>query len=335
MRVSLWPARRKKRLLVTYLAVAFLLLIVLPCLVFLFLAEDEKLRVEGDAIKINLLLHGSNSVITLGLEEYVAGVVAAEMPASFDLEALKAQAVAARTYAVKRLQVPDPRVKNINAQADLSSDPQINQAWISGEEMKRRWGAWDFPAYKQKILRAVTETKGKVITYEGQVIDPLYHASCGGFGTENSEDVWKYKVPYLRRVPCGNHPEGDREAVYVFKTSELNRLLGTELKALPVGKFSVNGGGIAVKEKTASGRIKTFLFAGKTISGAELRSRLGLPSTHLEWRVEGDLIKFTTRGNGHGVGMCQYGAGSLAREGKSYSEILAYYYKGVRLASLK
>lgn len=333
--MTLWRRKRKGKVLFCYVAVILLLLFVIPCSLYLFCGEVQEVSIEGDRLKVRLLVHEKNEVKELGLEEYVAGVVAAEMPAAFPLEALKAQAVAARTYAVKRLQVPDPRIKSINLRADLTSDHTVNQAWISSEEMRRRWGPVNYPLYLKKITQAVLETRGQVLIYGGQLIDPAYHASCGGCGTENSEDVWKYSVPYLRRVECNNHPAGNKEAVNVVKLSELNNALGTGLPILPAGTIQKNSGIIATAERTASGRVRTFTLGSKTISGSELRMKLGLPSTQLQWQVEKDVVKFSSRGYGHGVGMCQYGAAALAKEGKNHRDILAHYYQGTLLAGIK
>lgn len=294
-----------------------------------------ELNISGDTNKIRLYDHQAGKVLELGLEEYVVGVVAAEMPASFQLEALKAQAVAARTYAVKRLQVPDPRVKEINQQADISSDPNINQAWISDEEMKKRWGQWNYAANKRKIIQAVAETSGKVVVYGGQLIDPSYHASCGGNGTENSGDVWKYQVPYLQRVQCNNHPNDKNDAVVAMSMRDFAGLLDVDVKTVPASKLFGYSKALQVKEKTSSGRLKNFTFGGKTFTGSELRSRLNLKSTMIDWKIEGSTIKLMTRGYGHGVGMCQYGSEGYALEGWNFKRILSHYYQGTSLANIK
>lgn len=335
MRVPLWyKKRRYKKIIKSIFSVCFIIM-ALVYFLYQFIGEKEEFTIQGDAVKVRLLQHENNEIVEMGLEEYVVGVVAAEMPASFSLEALKAQAVAARTYAVKRLQVSDPRIKSMNVKADLSSDPAINQAWISAAEMKKRWGNLNYQNNKNKITRAVTETKGEVLIYDGQLIDPAYHASCGGCGTENSEYVWKYEIPYLRSVPCNNHPDGNKEAVNVFKISDVNKTLANGLSVIPAGKTSINVSSMKILEKTNSGRIKTVLLAGQKISGSEIRSKLGLPSTIFDLVIEKDQIKFVSKGYGHGVGMCQYGAGAMAKEGKNYLEILKYYYQGVKLAMVR
>ena len=149
-------------------------------------------------------------VVALPLEEYLVGVVAAEMPAEFNPEALKAQAVAARTYTLLRLST-----KNGNNQlpdADLSTDPENFQAWIPVSEMRRRWGVLSFGYYYGKIVAAVRDTAGMVVVYHGQLIDPVYCASCGGLGTENAADVWGNDVPYLKGVACNWDPPSQAAA---------------------------------------------------------------------------------------------------------------------------
>jgi len=326
--------RKRIKLAVIYIVAAVLVLVVLPWALYSLFGEREELQIQEDTIRVQLLRHESNKIIELGLEEYIVGVVAAEMPAAFPPEALKAQAVAARTYAVKRLQVPDPRIKKISLQADLSSDPAINQAWIDNDEMKKRWGITGYNTYRNKIVSAVLETRGQVLLYGGQLIDPVYHASCGGKGTENSGEVWKYDIPYLQAVACSGHPEGNKEATAVFQLTELDRRLGTQLAALPAAKLTGNSS-LKINEKTVSGRVKSVSLAGKTISGTEVRSKLGLSSTWFSWQMEKNAIKFTTIGYGHAVGMCQYGAKALAMAGKNCEEILLHYYTGVTMGKVK
>lgn len=302
---------------------------------FTFGMMDEKISIAEEKVKLHILNHQTGEVLEIGLEEYVAGVVAAEMPASFPLEALKAQAVAARTYAVKRLQVPDPRVKNVNREADLSTDSTINQAWISPTEMKKRWGKWNYAKNKRKIVQAVEETRGTVLVYKEQLIDPVYHASCGGNCTENSGEVWKFSVPYLQGVSCTGHSDRHQATVITFDFQKIDALLGTELSSLPVSKRQKGRDILQNSEKSATGRVKTLTVGGKKISGTELRSKLGLPSTRFTWKVGENGIEFETNGYGHGVGMCQYGAAELAEKGKNCEAILKHYYTGVQLAHLK
>jgi len=282
----------------------------------------------GTEVKLQI---AKGKVISLPLEEYLIGVVAAEMPASFHLEALKAQAVAARTYALRRIYqktLPDK-----HPEAHLCNDPDHCQAWISKGEMKRKWGIWHYNSYYQRIARAVTETKGEVLVYRGELIDPVYHASCGGRGTEDAADVWGYQVPYLKGVPCSGHPPQENQvAVLNFSFQEFFTRLGINDEALPAA--SGLGGLVEILERTGSGRVKKLQVGGLVLQGVDLRKRLGLPSTDFSVQVTPEKIVFSVRGRGHAVGLCQYGAQGMAMKGKNYREILTHYYQGVELRHL-
>lgn len=276
---------------------------------------------------VRLYRHQTGQIVNLSLEDYVTGVVAAEMPAEFHIEALKAQAVAARTYVLKRL-LAGGVANSPHPGADASDDPRLGQGWLSREELRERWGTWDYYRYYYKIKRAVDATEGLVLTFEDQLIDPLYHSSCGG-ATENSEDVWKFRVPYLRSVTCPYCKDpypGDRKS---FALDEVDRALGTALAAVPV-----SGGGAAqprveVLEYTSTGRPRLLSFNGRELSATAVRDLLGLRSTNFTCRVENGRLTFETNGHGHGVGMCQYGARGLAEAGHGFKNILEHYYTGV------
>ncbi len=299
-----------------------------------FLPEKE-IKISEDLVFVKLWDVESTQLLEIGLEAYVLGVVAAEMPASFPLEALKAQAVAARTYAVKRLQVPDPRVKTFHQAAQLSSDPAVNQAWISTSEMKKRWGKWNYATHRKKIKQAVEETQGEVLLYKGQLIDPVYHASCGGKQTENSAEVWKFALPYLKGVSCTGHQDRHHSTPLFFTWENCDDLLGTKLAALPVSKLQKEQVVFQIKEKSFTGRVKAVMIGGKAFSGVELRTQLNLPSTRFACQLGNEGLHIISNGYGHGVGMCQYGAADFAAKGKNYQEILQHYYSGVQMGSLQ
>ena len=279
---------------------------------------------------VRMYSHQDEKVHEIPLEDYLVGVVAAEMPAEFPTEALKAQAVAARTYVLKRMSVGG--VENpTHSGADVCDDHRHGQAWISENEMKKRWGVVDYYRYYHKIKSVVNETGKMVITYDGRLIDPAYHASCGGGGTENSEDVWKFKLPYLRSVACVGS-EKKTERTIQIPLAEAEQKLGVELNAVPV---STKGSQIAVVEKTAAGNPKLLKISGKEIPAVAVRDMLSLRSTKFIWKIDEGQLSITTTGYGHGVGMCQYGAKGLALEGKNYKEILTHYYTGVKIVEMK
>jgi SpoIID/LytB domain protein len=197
------------------------------------------------------------------------------------------------------------------------------------------WGKWNYAHYRDKIRQAIEETKGQVLIYKGQLIDPVYHASCGGKCTESSVEVWKFDVPYLQGVSCTGHQDRHNSTSLFFTLENCDNLLGTKLAALPASKFQKEQAVFQIKEKSSTGRIKTAAIGGKAFSGTELRTQLNLPSTRFDCKKGNNGLYFISNGYGHGVGMCQYGAADLATAGKSYQEILQHYYTGAQMARLQ
>lgn len=285
-------------------------------------------RKEGPTVKLQV---AAGSIVSLPLEQYLVGVVAAEMPASFHREALRAQAVAARTYTLRRIQ--GKTADEDHPEAYLCSDPAHCQAWITTSEMRARWGLLHFRGYYEKVAAAVRETEGQVLVCDGELIDPVYHSSCGGRGTEDARDVWGQDLPYLKRVTCTFDPPQKQEPVTSrFTVAELLDKLGVAEKAVPAAAGA--GSLVQIKEHTASGRVKKVQVGGSSYKGVELRQDLGLRSTDFTVKNTGNEVIFLTRGYGHAVGMCQYGAEGLAQRGVSYDKILAHYYRGARLETL-
>ncbi|WP_243387063.1 stage II sporulation protein D [Bacillus kexueae] len=256
------------------------------------------------------------------LEEYVIGVVASEMPAEFELEALKAQALAARTYIVKQL-LNEKKVGTPDG-ADVT-DTQMHQVYKNKQELKAQWGA-DYEWKLQKITEAVAATQGKILTYDNTPIDASFFSTSNGF-TENSEAYWTEELPYLKSVESPwdtNSPKfSDRK---VFTLAEFEQKLGVS-----VGDNNSVG---TVVEKTPGQRVGVVNINGKTFTGREIREALGLNSTDFTWERKGEQIIITTKGNGHGVGMSQYGANFMAEEGKNYEDIVLHYYSGVQVAAV-
>lgn len=318
--------KRKRRSRLTWLAVV-LCGIVIYCAAGLVdnLPLPEPELQSGQTVQVYNV--ETAQLMSLDLEQYLVGVVAAEMPASFDVEALKAQAVAARTFTVSRMANPNPNVTALCAQAQLSTSPETCQAWISEEKQQTRWGQ-QYREYHRKIVQAVAETSGEVLRYDGDLIEPLYHASCGGGRTENAEDVWGNAKPYLVSVSC-NHPDDPHTQQQTTMTlQEMEQKLGVS-DAATAGAF---GDFIQLVASTASNRVKSLRVGDKIFSGSQLRSALGLKSTLISWTINGDEITFTTNGYGHGVGLCQYGANYYAEQGDDYQKILARYYPGAQLS---
>lgn len=254
------------------------------------------------------------------LEEYVQGVVAAEMPASFHMEALKAQAVAARTYAYRRIlrgdTLPD------HPEANLSSDYTSGQAWVSWNDFLARFGLVEGRRLQRRIQNAVRQTAGVIAVYRNEPILAVYHSTSGG-RTENSEHYWSEALPYLRSVAdpfSANSPHHYSTAV--VSLPELAEKLGVD-----------DASDIRVVERYPSGRVKTLEAGGKWFSGRTVRQRLGLKSTWFSVELIGHEAVFSVWGYGHGVGMSQYGAQGMAEQGYGYKEILKYYYHGIDLVT--
>jgi stage II sporulation protein D len=253
------------------------------------------------------------------LEDYLVGVVAAEMPVEFKEEALKAQALTARTYIVKKMlskenvDVPD------GAQV---TDTQLHQVYLSKEQMRDNWGM-DYESNYAKILAAVRATSGQILTYDGQAIDASFFSTSNGY-TENSEDYWSNEMPYLRSVSSPwdkNSPKFN--SVKEVSVKQFESALGVKVGASgTIGK---------IVERTTGKRVAKVDFNGKVLSGKEIREKLDLRSSDFDWERKGNSIVITTRGFGHGVGMSQYGANGMAADGKDYQEIVKHYYQGVEV----
>ena len=265
------------------------------------------------------VLTGQGNVTVMELEDYVKGVVLAEMPASFEEEALKAQAVVARTYAMRRLTEADR-----HSDGAICTDPSCCQAYISEEEYLQNRGG---PDSAGKIARAVEGTAGLVLTYEGELIEATYF-SCSGGRTEDAAAVWGTDVPYLQAV---DSPGEEEAAVYwaqiSFSAGEFAARLGRTLTGTPqswLGKVMYTDGG----------GVDAMVIGGITYSGTQLRKLLGLNSTAFTMTADNNGITVETLGRGHRVGMSQYGADAMAVTGSSYEEILSYYYQGTRIDKL-
>lgn len=289
---------------------------------------EPRVREEGTIVR--LYRHDTDTVELISLEDYVTGVVAAEMPALFPAEALKAQAVAARTYVVKRM-VAGGVVNSCHEGADTCDNPSHAQGWLTREAMKERWGKLKYYQYYYKIRMAVDDTAGEIITHQGQPIDPVFHAACGGH-TENAEDVWKFAVPYLRGVACPYEADPEPVRQVALSLDRVAGALGVDLHSVPVSTNRAQL--IKVVESTATGRPKLLLVGDRHVTASELRQKLGLRSTNFTWQYRDDQIIFATTGYGHGVGMCQYGAKGLAEHGYDYKQIINHYYTGVQINNI-
>lgn len=277
---------------------------------------------------IKLLHSETGSVEELKLDEYLYGVVSSEMPADFEKEALKAQAVVARTYTIYKI-----KNSNKHENADICDDSKCCQAWITKEDRLNRWNEDVREANWNKIVEAVNETKGKIITYNNEPINAFFHANSGGT-TEVPINVWGGSgYPYLQSVSTSG------EENYSQYSSEVT-LTKNEFEAKIKEKhndFEIDWNQekcIEVLEYTDGYRVKTIKIGNQNLSGVEVRTILGLKSANFVVDIEGENIKFEVKGYGHGVGMSQTGADSMAKEGKNYEEIIKHFYTGVEIKDM-
>lgn len=276
------------------------------------------------------LLRDDGSTQELALEDYLWGVVAAEMPAAFQPEALKAQAVAARSYACYQLLYPDDR----HPEADVCTDFGCCQAWISREDRLEKWEDDREAEYAEKIKAAVSETAGEILVYEAQPVLAVFHASSAG-STRSAQAVWGQALPYL--IPVSS-PEDEEDAPNYYSVVEMTaedfstRFLAQYSKADLSGSCE---GWFSEAETDDSGGPGRFQVGGVSVTAQELRSLCGLRSATFEVSCAEDLITFHVTGYGHGVGMSQYGANVMAKEGSDYREILAHYYPGTELTEAR
>ena len=281
---------------------------------------------QGDDNMISLSHQGS--VVMLPLEDYVVGVTAAEMPLHFEDEAQKAQSVIARTYALWKTASAASTHEN---GADLCSDPGHCQAYYDEAMLRDLWGDAFETNYKS-LRNAVESTRGQVLTYQGELAETYYHSTCGG-QTASALEVWGEDVPYLQSVACKWDQDAPRFSETVtLSLSELPWLLGNGTSpCIAVAKGEEVSHVPAAVTKTESGRIQSVSYAGLTFSAADVRRALGLNSTRFTFRTEGSNLIVTTQGFGHGVGLCQYGANGMAKEGYDYKSILLHYYTDAKL----
>lgn len=266
------------------------------------------------------------TVEEMELEDYLWGVVAAEMPAAFEEEALKAQAVAARTYTCYQIQHP----KEAHPEADICTDYTCCQAWISREDRLAKWAEADRETYAAKLTAAVEATAGQILTWEGEPALTVFHASSGG-RTRSAQAVWGQEVPYLVSV---DSPEGEDDAPNYYSVVTLEAAEFSQLFLAQYPEADLSGsceGWFGAVTEDDSGAPASFTVGGVTVSAQTLRTLCGLRSATFEVECGADTVTFYVTGYGHGVGMSQYGANVLAKEGETYEAILAHYYPGTVL----
>lgn len=328
-----------KPVIILSIAVAFVIIMIPAVLVLPFsndatsgkLAEqvEKKEKEEGkevtanemSAIDVAVYRSATKEIQKLPLETYLSGVVAAEMPADFEEEALKAQALTARTYIVNQLMSNNRQ--GLPEGADVG-DTVMHQVYKNDNELKKQWGS-DYKWKMKKIDKAIKETEGKILTYKGNPITATFFSTSNGY-TENSEEYWQAEFPYLKSVSSPWDKESPKfYNKMVVDAGDFERKLGVSLSSgTTIG---------TVVQRTSGNRVGVVDIGGKKLTGKQIREKLALNSSDFDWERQGNQIVITTKGYGHGVGMSQYGANGMAREGKNYEDIVKYYYKGVKVQS--
>ncbi|MEN6565471.1 MAG: stage II sporulation protein D [Veillonellales bacterium] len=326
-----------KKLLAFTALLVIVLVIIIPALLvrldFTGPAPNRGNKVfTSEDISIRVYLPETNKIVEMNLEDYIKGVVAAEMPAEFELEALKAQAVAARTVAVKSMASFGGSGVPEHPGADVSADFKQSQAWLGEARLRERWGD-NYGRYWARISQAVDQTRGQIITYAGEPINAVFHSTSGG-RTASAKEVWGFEYPYLQSVACTWDQTSPRyNDTKEIPLAEIEQRLGPDAGVMSAAK---NGSGAVahIIDLTDSGRVDKIRIGSKVLSGIAAREKLELRSANFTVEQSGDKMIFKTIGYGHGVGLCQYGANGMAKEGRDYHQIVTYYYTGVALTNI-
>lgn len=290
----------------------------------------ENISSESDLPRdtIDVMMSNTGSVKTLKMREYIIGSLSGEMSASYHKEALKAQAVACYTFALYVASREEKRPEG----ADISDDSTVYQSYIDEDARKKKWGD-DYEKNEKIMSEAVDEVFGQYLEYDGKPAMAAYHAMCSG-KTESAANVWGKSVSYLKStVSSGDKLAPNYETCQKVSADEFKRILFK--KGLTYGDYPTDASKwIGDIERYDSGVVKYVDICGKKISGTDMRSLFSLKSADFDISFADGSFSFTCRGNGHFVGMSQYGADYMARQGSSYDEILNHYYPGTVLKKL-
>lgn len=278
----------------------------------------------------DIAVFSDGEVVVMPLNKYLIGVVGGEMPASFPLEALKAQAVAARTYALRRMAAYGGEGCGKGG-ADICTDSACCQAYTQPEELEESFGK-NSRRYMDKLIEAVYSTDGEVILYDGSPIEALYHSSAGG-RTEDAQNVFSSALPYLVGVESpgeeGSKYHGEQE----YTPKEFAAAINKKWPDANLNRKKLQSQ-VKILSRYDSGQVESLKLGNVTVSGKELRKLLGLNSANFTIDIS-DTVLIRTTGYGHGVGMSQYGARAMALEGATYLEILTHYYTGVDVEKME
>lgn len=291
------------------------LIVLIPFFVTNFFSKKEKNNFNFTSNNFIKVKDEKTGTITqIEFEEYIKGVVSGEMPASFEIEALKAQAVASRSYALYHMNGGRYDVTNTTS----------NQVYLNDNELKEKWKE-EYQKNINKIKKAISETNGEYLTYNGEKVNAMFFAASSGM-TENSEEVFVSKLPYLRSVSS----KWDESSPVFMDTSTMELKDFYKKLNLPYNENLK----IEIIEKTSTGRTKKIKINDEELNGRDVSQKLGIRSNYFDIVQNENKVTITTKGYGHGVGLSQYGANGMAKEGYNYKEILKHYYKGTEIKKM-
>lgn len=324
-----------RRLIAPALGLLVSILLIVPAILGRGCSRPTELDISSDStalLPVRVYLPEQDRVVEMPLGEYLVGVVAAEMPPDFHTEALKAQFVAARTYTVRRMRVFGfSGGCSLHPDADVCASAAAGQAYLSDAGMRQRFGILDAYRFRQRLYEAEVATRDLILTYEGAPIEALYHSSSGAL-TADAAEYFGQAYPYLQPVSDrGAEAAPNYETTATFTAETLAEKLGLELATPVMQAVGAGKAPVEVTAKTATGRVQTVKVGTATLTGRELRERLGLRSANFTIALQAGKVVITTKGYGHGVGMSQYGANAMAKAGKDWRAILTHYYTGVRI----
>lgn len=329
---------------ISYITIFIISFTVIICSIFIVspFKEPSSFELDNDTIKYvkgeGVIVNGSdkvkvyntdtNKVEEINLEDYISGVVAAEMPAEFNEEAIKAQSVAARTFYFSKRLSPCKTAKEHGAEICSSTHCQ---AYMSKDERVKKWGSEKAEDYWNKIVRSVEATKGEVMIYGDEMVRyPQFFAISGG-KTEDSLEVFSGDIPYLKSVDSS----WDKDATKYSTTKEIgvDEFIETINKAYPSSEITKSNlkNKVKIESRTSAGYVKNIMLGEKSISGIEFRKLFNLRSANFTIEYGDRVVKINCKGYGHGVGMSQWGANFMGKDGKSYKEILKHYYSGIEI----
>ncbi len=286
----------------------------------------QPIRTSDEKEYISVMSSLNGKIEKIGMREYIIGCVAAEMAASYHSEALKAQAVASFTYAKKTCEQNAKHKDSSLGNADISDSAETHQGYINQKQRKEKWGE-KYEEYESKIISAVDEVFGRYLEYDGETVLAVYCAISAG-STQSAESLWGSDIPYLISVES----PGDRLSPDYMSTAKFSK---SEFKKL-AKKCGANLSGdaeewLGVSEKAESGYTTSVILGENKINASKIREEFGLRSLCFDVAYTGEEFVFTCRGYGHGVGMSQYGADYMARQGFSWHEIIKHYYPGTEI----